>query len=72
MIRLGSDQNQHQKTKSLCFLPEAGDTLGLTKRTVQLYEAGIQPVPRSIALAYRAVELGWRDYDTRELNINSS
>lgn len=41
----------------------AGDLLGVTRRTVQLYEAGSQPIPLSIALACRAVLEGWADFD---------
>ena len=37
---------------------EAGAAIGITKRSVQLYEAGTQPVSRTIALACAAVAAG--------------
>ncbi|OYD82513.1 helix-turn-helix transcriptional regulator [Azospirillum brasilense] len=37
---------------------EAGDAIGITKRSVQLYEAGTQPVSRTIALACAALSAG--------------
>lgn len=35
----------------------AGAALGLTKRAIQKYEAGQDPIPRTVALACAAVEL---------------
>jgi DNA-binding XRE family transcriptional regulator len=37
---------------------QAGDAIGVTKRSIQLFEAGDQPVSRTIALACAAVEAG--------------
>lgn len=37
---------------------EAADAIGITKRSVQLYEAGTQPVSRTIALACAAIAAG--------------
>ncbi|CAO3447879.1 hypothetical protein [Azospirillum argentinense] len=37
---------------------EAADAIGITKRSVQLYEAGTQPVSRTIALACAAISAG--------------
>ncbi|PWC81263.1 hypothetical protein TSH64_01070 [Azospirillum sp. TSH64] len=44
---------------------DAGDRLGVTRRTVQLYEAGEQPIPRTVALACRAIAEGWADFAER-------
>lgn len=37
---------------------QAADAIGITKRSVQLYEADDQPVPRTVALACAAIEAG--------------
>lgn len=37
---------------------DAADTLGVTKRSVQGWEDGTQPIKRSIALACAAVQAG--------------
>lgn len=43
-----------------------GDLIGRTKRAVVGYEAGAQPIPRTVALACRAVAEGWRDFAERD------
>ncbi len=37
---------------------QAGEAIGITKRSVQLYEAGDQPVTRTVALACAALAAG--------------
>lgn len=41
---------------------QAGKHLGLSKRTVQLYEKGRQPVPKTVELACEALTRGIREY----------
>jgi transcriptional regulator with XRE-family HTH domain len=41
---------------------QAAQHLGVSKRTVQLYESGGQPVPKTIELACEALTRGVREY----------
>lgn len=50
---------------------EAGRRLGLSSRTIQLYEAGAWPVPRAVALACAALELGLSAYDGEPLILRA-
>jgi transcriptional regulator with XRE-family HTH domain len=50
---------------------EAAARLGLSSRSIQLYEAGEQPVPRSVALACAALELGLEAYDGEPLVLRA-
>lgn len=51
---------------------QAAELLGVSKRTVQFYEKGQQPIPRAIALACYALSVGVRTYSGPQSDERSS
>jgi len=49
---------RHWRERKAYTLDSATRALGLSRRTVAYYEQGAKPIPRVVALAARALDLG--------------
>ncbi len=49
---------RHWRERKAYTLDSAARALGLSRRTVAYYDRGVKPIPRTVALAVRALEFG--------------
>jgi len=53
-----ADAFRHWRERKAYTLDTAAQALGLSRRTVAYYDRGAKPIPRTVALAVKALELG--------------
>jgi len=57
-LTMSPDAFRHWRERKAYTLDTAAQALGLSRRTVAYYEQGAKPIPRVVALAARALEMG--------------
>ena len=55
---MSADAFRHWRKRKAYTLDSAAQALGLSRRIVAYYDRGAKPIPRTVALATRALELG--------------
>lgn len=56
---MSADAFRHWRQRHAHTLDQAARALGLSRRMVAYYEKGERPIPRVVALATQALEVGW-------------